>query len=82
MLNSIWHELTFGVYTTTIFTWFALVKVQLHGNDLGGFQIAWFSVLNAIETSPDELSLMEMFLTQLSKSPIMTVDLNYFDNLP
>ena len=82
VLNSIWHELTSGVYTTTIFTWFTLAKVQLHGNDLGGFQIAWFSVLNEIEKRPDEPSLMEMFLAQLRKSSIMTADLKYFDNLP
>ena len=68
VLNSIWHELTSGVYTTTIFTWFILAKVQLHGNGLGGFQIAWFSVLNEIEVRPDEPSLMEMFLTLLRKT--------------
>ena len=82
MLNSIWHELTSGVYTTTVFTWFTLAKVQLHGNDLGGFQIAWFSVLNEIENRPDEPSLMEMFLTQIRKSSIMTADLMSFDHLP
>ena len=76
MLNSIWHELTSGVYTTTIFTWFTLAKVQLHGNGLGGFQIAWFSVLNEIETRPDEPSLMEMFLAQLRNSSVLTADLN------
>ena len=82
MLNSIWHELTSGVYTTTRFTWFTLAKVQLHGNDLGGFQIKRFSVLNEMEQRPDEASLMEMFLAQLRKSCIMTADLIYFDNLP
>ena len=59
-----------------------MAKVQLHGNDLGGFQIAWFSVLNEIEQRPDEPSLMEMFLTQLRKTSIMNADLQYVVNLP
>ena len=80
VLNSIWHELTSGVCTTTIFTWFTLANVQLHGNDLGGFQVAWFSVLNEIEQRPDEPSHMEMFLTQLRNTSIMNADLQYFDN--
>ena len=75
--NSRWHELTSGVYTTTIFTWFTLAKVQLHGNDRGGFQIAWFSVLNEIEQRPDEPSLMEVFLTQLRQTSIMNAVLHY-----
>ena len=37
VLNSIWHELTSGVSTATIFTWLSLATVQLHGNDLGRF---------------------------------------------
>ena len=76
-----WHELTSGVYTTTVFTWFTLAKVQLYGNEFGGFQFAWLSVLNEIGTRPDEASLMEMFLTQLRKTFIMNTDLQYFDKL-
>ena len=82
VLNSMWHELTSGVYTTTVFTWFTLAKVQLHGNNLGGFEIAWFSDLNEIEIRPDEPSLMEMFLTQIRRTSITTADLQSVDHLP
>ena len=75
VLTSIWHELTSGVYTAIVFTWFTLAKVHVHGNDLGGFQIALLSVLNEIEDRPDKPSLMEMFLTQLRKTSIMNADL-------
>ena len=65
--KSRWHDFTSGVYTTTTFTWLSISKVQLHGNDLCGFQIQWFSVLREIEARPDDASLTAMFLTRLRK---------------
>ena len=79
--KSRWHDFTSGVYATTTFTWLSISKVQLHGNDLGGFQIQWFSVLSEIEARPDDASLTAMFLTRLRNKSFINADLIYFSNL-
>ena len=38
VLNLLWHNLTSGIYTTTVVTWQTLAGVQLIGNNLSDFK--------------------------------------------
>ena len=82
VLNALWHNLTSGIYTTTVVTWQTLAGVQLVGNNLTDFNHRWYKALKEIRFRPDDLSLVEMLVSQLRKSPVLADSMTYFENLP
>ena len=82
VLNLLWHNLTSGIYVTIAVTWQTLAGVQLIGNNRTDFNHRWYRVLKEIRTRPDDLSLVEMLVKQLTKSSVLSDDMKYFENLP
>ena len=82
VLNVLWHDLTSGIYITTVVTWQTLAGVQLSGNNLTDFNHRWYKVLKEIRVRPDDDSLVERLMLQLEKSYVLTDDMKYVDNLP
>ena len=64
VLNVLWHNLTSGIYITTVVTWQTLAGVQLSGNNLTDFNHRWYKVLKEIRVRPDDDSLIGMLSTQ------------------
>ena len=62
-------------------TWQTLAGVQLIGNKLSDFNHRWYKVLREIRTRHDDLSLVEMLVSQLKKSFVLADDMKYFENL-
>ena len=54
VLNVLWHNLTSGVYITTVVTWQTLAGVQLNGSNSTDFNHRWYKVLKEIRTRPDD----------------------------
>ena len=44
VLNVLWHNLTSGIYTTTVATWQTLAGVELGSNNLSDFSNRWYKV--------------------------------------
>ena len=82
VLNVLWHNLTSGIYITTVVTWQTLAGVQLNGNNLTDFNHSWYKVFKENRTRPDDESLVEMLVSQLKKSSVLADDMKYFENDP
>ena len=82
MINLMWHDLSSGIYVSTVFTWITLTEINLEGNKLMEFQLRWNAVLEEISVRPDDDSLRDLVLRQFRRCVIFKEDLRYFDNLP
>ena len=71
VLNASWHDLTSGIYVTTLVTWQTLASVELSGNKLSDFSNRWYKVLKEIRVGPDPNSLIEMLTKQMKKSDVV-----------
>ena len=45
VLNVLWHDLTSGIYVTTVVTWHTLASVELSGTNFSDFSNRWYKVL-------------------------------------
>ena len=74
VLNTLWHDLTSGIYITIVVTWQTLGGVQLSGNNLTDFNHRRYKVLKEIR--------IDILITQLEMSSVLTDDMKCFGHLP
>ena len=82
ILNHIFQDLSLQMYYSSAFNVMTLARVHCVGNNIADFNNRWFAVLSELPMQLDVDSLLDMYLEQLRKAPVLRDDLRWFDALP